>query len=145
MMAICTKAFRWAAPLLGVLLVGCNHGVDIKIVPVTGTLKHKGKPVAHAHIEFAPEQGHPSSADTDEEGRFKLRYDTLHEGALVGKHQVSIVALPSTEKEQQAVAKGKKLPLSKEMASFFDKYSPKNSKVEVDIQKNPTDLKLDWD
>jgi hypothetical protein len=145
MISIRTRAFRWTVPLLLVSLVGCNHAVSIKIVPVTGTLKHKGKSVAHAHIEFSPEHGHASSGETDQEGRFKLRYDTLHEGALVGKHQVSIVPMPSTEKEQEAVAKGKKLPLSKEMASFFDRYSPKNSKVEVDIQKDPTDLKLDWD
>ena len=145
MLSIRRRAFCWIALLLLGCLTGCNHGINLKIVPVTGVLKHKGKPVAHAHIDFSPEHGHPSSGETNEEGRFKLKYDTLHDGALVGKHVVSIVPLPSSEKEQEAVAKGKKLRLSKEMANFFDKYSPKNSKFEVDIQKNPTDLNLDWD
>jgi hypothetical protein len=139
------RAFCRTALLVLSCLLGCNHKIDIKIVPVTGVLKHKGKPVAHAHIDFSPEYGHPSSGETDEQGHFKLKYDTLRDGALVGKHIVSVVPLPSSEKEQEAVAKGKKLRLSKEMANFFEKYSPKNSKQEVDIQKDPTTLNLDWD
>jgi hypothetical protein len=145
MMPLRTRTFRWATLLLLLVLAGCTREIRIKIVPVTGILKYKGKPVAHAHIEFSPERGRPSSGVTDEEGRFKLTYDTRHEGAIVGKHQVSIVPLPSNEKEEEAVLKGKKLHLSKEMANFFEKYGPKNSKVEVDIEKNPTKLNFDWD
>jgi hypothetical protein len=114
-------------------------------VPVSGTLTHKGKPVANAYIDFVPENGRPSWGLTDEEGSFKLNYDREHDGALAGKHQVSIRPRPSTVKEQEAIMKGKKMPQSKEMAAFFDKYSQKNSTVVVVIDKNTTELKLDWD
>jgi hypothetical protein len=130
--------------LLLVAVVGCDSGP--KIVPVSGSLAHKGKPVANAYIDFVPENGgRPSWGLTDEEGYFKLNYDRDHDGAIAGKHQVSIRPRPSTVKEQEAIMKGKKMPQSKEMAAFFDKYSAKNSTVEVVIDKNATDLKLDWD
>jgi len=142
--SITNATFRWAAPLLLVTLAGCDGGGP-KIVPVSGTLINKGKPVPNAYIDFVPEKGRPSWGLTDEEGHFTLNYDRDHDGALVGRHQVSVRPRPSTVKEQEAIMKGKKLPLSKAMADFFDKYSQKNSKVEVVIEKKTTDLQLDWD
>ena len=35
--------------------------------------------------------------------------------------------------------------MSQEMTTFFDKYSSEKSTVEVTIDKNTRDLKLDWD
>jgi hypothetical protein len=108
-------------------------------------LTYKGKPVTNAYVDFIPEQGRPSWGQTDEQGRFKLNYDREHDGAVVGKHKVSVRMRPTTTAEQEAVMMGKKSPLSKEMADFFDKYSLANSKKEVVIEKDTNDLKLDWD
>ena len=133
----------WAAGLL-VAFAGCG-GSGPRIVSVSGTLTHKGKPVANALVHFTPENGRPSSAVTDEDGHFTLQYDPTHEGTQVGKNIVSIKARPSTMKEQQAAMMGKKMPMAKDMASFFDKYGPGNSKYEVTIDKSISDLKLELD
>jgi hypothetical protein len=136
--------FQCAAPFLFVVLSGCGSGGP-KIVPVTGTLTHKGKPVANAVVHFTPEHGRPSSGVTDEEGHFTLKYDAAHDGTEAGKNIVSLKARPSTVKEQEAVMMGKKMPMSRDMASFFEKYSPGNSKYEVTIDKGTSDLKLELD
>jgi len=136
--------FQCAALFLFVVLSGCGSGGP-KIVPVAGTLTHKGKPVANAIVHFTPEHGRPSSGLTDEEGHFTLQYDTAHDGTQVGKSIVSIKARPSTRKEQDAVMMGKQIPTSKEMASFFDRYGPGNSKYEVTIDRSTSDLKLELD
>lgn len=134
----------WAVPLLCVALAGCGDSGPT-IVPVSGTLTYKGKPVANARVDFTPEHGRPSWGATDEEGHFTLNYDRGHDGAIVGKHTVSVAKRPTTPKEQEAVMMGKKMPMSKEMATFFEKYGGRNSKVEVVIDKNTREVKLDWD
>src|SRR5262245_35758491 len=80
--------FPWAAALLAVALSGCGGGPPL--VEVSGTLTHKGKPVANAVVHFMPENGggRPSSGLTNEEGHFTLQYDAGHDGTLVGKHSV---------------------------------------------------------
>src|SRR5207245_1781850 len=138
----------WAAPLLFLVLAGGCGGSGPTIVPVTGTLTYKGKPVTNARIDFMPDNGRPSWGATDEEGRFKLNYDREHDGAVVGKHKVwvkMVQSRPTTKAEQEAAIMGKKLPMSRDVAAFFDKYGEKNSKVEVVIDKSTKELKLDWD
>jgi hypothetical protein len=138
--------FRWVTPLLLVALAGCGGGPDL--LKVTGTLTHKGKPVPNTQINFAPEKGRPSQGFTDEDGHFTLEFERGKDGVVLGKHIVSLrpqPTRPTSRKEQEAAVKGKRLPMSGDMANFFEKYSPKNSKHEVVIDKNTTDLKLDLD
>jgi hypothetical protein len=138
--------FRWVTPLLLVALAGCGGGPSL--VEVAGTLTHKGKPVPNTQITFMPEKGRPSLGLTDEEGNFTLGYAPGKDGVVLGKHIVSLkprATRPTTKKEQEAAVKGKRLPMSSDMASFFDKYSAKNSKYEVVIDKTTTDLKIDLD
>jgi hypothetical protein len=135
--------FFWATSLLVIVLAGCGGGPAL--VEVHGTLTHKGNPVANAVVHFLPENGRPSSGLTDEQGHFTLKYDAGHDGTLVGKQIVSVRALPTTVKQQEAAMMGKKMPMTKDMADFFDKYSTKNSKYEVVIDKNTQELKLDLD
>ncbi len=133
----------WTFLLLLLTLAGCGSGPGI--VKVTGTLTYKGNPVTNAYVDFLPVDGQrPSWGETDSQGRFSLEYDSKTKGAVVGKHKVSVRMKPTTAAEQEAVMEGRKPPMSKEMATFFDKYSAEKSKVELTIDKS-TDLKLDWD
>ena len=137
---------RGAVPLLLIVLTGCGGGPAL--VGVSGTLTHKGKPVANALINFLPENGRPSSGITDEDGHFTLNYDPEHDGTVVGKHIVSVKSRPvrpKTAKEQEAAISGRKMPMSKDMQDFFEKYSPQNSKYEVVIDKKTPELKLELD
>jgi hypothetical protein len=130
-----------------VTLGGCGDSGPT-IVPVSGILTYKGKPVTNATLFFSPDKGRPSTGTTDEEGRFTLAYDTEHDGAIIAKHHVWVkmrATRPTTRAQQEAAIMGKKPPMSQDMAGFFDKYGEKKSKIEVAIEKSTPELKFDWD
>jgi hypothetical protein len=128
----------WAAPFLLVTLAGCGGS---KIVKVSGTLTYKGQAVKNAYVSFTPENGRPSWGETDDQGHFDLHFDRKEDGAVTGKHKVSVRPKENTAAEREP---GKAPPVSPEMRAFFNKYSGENSKVEVVIDKPTSDLKLDW-
>lgn len=88
------RMIRQHVALIMMLLVtaasGCGSG-GLGLVPVEGTVRLNGEPLADAQIIFRPEAGgRPSGARTDEEGHFSLEYMEGQLGALTGKHKVSI-------------------------------------------------------
>ena len=129
--------------LLVISLAGC--GKSDSIVPVSGVLTFKGKPVTNAWIDFMPEGGRMSSGQTDDQGRFKLAYDSKRSGAMIGKHKVILRPRPVTVAEQEAVMRGNKQPMPKELADMFDKYSPTKSTKEVVVDSSSKELKIDLD
>ena len=87
-----------AAGLGGLVLAvaGCSGGPTL--APVSGVVTLDGAPYGKAVVSFQPiassgnaEPGRGSSAYTDENGRFVLRYDGTADGAVVGKHLVRIM------------------------------------------------------
>lgn len=124
------------------LLAGCGGGSGL--VEVTGTLTHKGVPIKYATVMFSPDGGRPSQANTDEQGRFKLRYDRERDGVEIGTHTVSIAYNPQTPKEREDIEiHGKPPPVSKELKAVFDKYSFANSKHKMKIESSTRDLKVE--
>jgi hypothetical protein len=90
--------------------VGCSEGPEV--VPVTGTVTRNGKPVPGVMINFMPEDGRPSWAITDAEGRYELQYSKSYTGGLVGKHKVFVGydanpdgSAPALNEEQQEIVK----------------------------------------
>ncbi len=139
-------AARVAARLLVVvLLLSCGCGQGPKIVTVTGMVTRQGKPVPHVVLTFVPEHGRPSWGETDEQGRFNLHYDRHQEGAVVGKHTVSVQFKPRDPGEEEAFQTGKKRK-PKELQAILQKYGkPDTSPLVVEITKNgqQLDLKVD--
>jgi hypothetical protein len=78
------------------LVLGCGGGD--KIVPVSGTVKLDGKPLANAMVSFQPTStaknptaGIGSYGNTDADGKYSLKTaDTDKSGAIVGTHRVQI-------------------------------------------------------
>jgi len=131
------------AALVCLLLAGCGGS---GVVPVSGTLSYKGKPVTNAYINFVPEGGgRPSTAETDENGRFTLVYDLQTKGAKVGKHRVFVTHNTAADAGKPGTVPGMAPKLSTDTKELFNKYSGEKSKVEVVIDKATSDLKLDWD
>jgi len=130
------RLLPWTAPILLLVLAGCG-GSDIK--KVSGTLTYKGQPVPDAYVTFTPDNGRPSWGETDGQGRFTLHYDKTQDGAIAGKHKVSVRPKPTASTEPGMAPK-----LSADTAAFYDKYGARST-VEVTIDKNDSNLKLDWD
>ncbi|HID77048.1 MAG TPA: carboxypeptidase regulatory-like domain-containing protein [Planctomycetaceae bacterium] len=93
------------------VLVGCAEEGP-QVVPVTGVVTYQGKPVEGARVMFHPLEGgaRSSHGTTDAEGRFELSTFGMNDGALVGRHVVTIskVDLPEegTAVDVEALQKG---------------------------------------
>jgi hypothetical protein len=123
-------------PFLLVALASC--GSKPGVVKVTGTLSYKGKPVTNAHLDFIPDSGRATWAETDDQGHFVVHYDRTQDGIAVGKNKVSIKI-----KQGAATEPGKPPVVPRDMVAFFDKYSPEKTTYEVTIDSNTKELLLD--
>jgi hypothetical protein len=78
-----------------VLLSGCGGP---KMAKVKGQVTYNGKPVTQAAITFNPvgasekekNPGKPATGFTDEHGNYELSTFRPYDGALVGKHRVTV-------------------------------------------------------
>lgn len=85
--------------------VGCGGSDMPKRVPVEGTVLFKDKPVEGATVAFHGE-GAPrvSSGITDKDGKFKLTMYEPGDGAIVGKHKVTVVKLDTSKVEKESMS-----------------------------------------
>jgi putative intracellular protease/amidase len=132
----------------GLMIVACFVAAGCggsNVVPVSGTLTYKGKPVTNAFVNFVPENGRPSMGETDQNGKFTLVYDPETKGAERGKHRVFVQHNALADASQPGAIPGEAPRLSAEWREFFTKYGGDNSNVQVEITKGTSDLKLEWD
>mgnify|MGYP006274188613 CR=1 FL=1 len=90
---------RWAiACLVGMLITGCGGAPDRPpVYKVNGVLKLAGKPVPDATVQFKPEKGRPAKGKTNASGEFSLTTYNTNDGAIEGRHQVTVVAAISEQ------------------------------------------------
>ena len=86
-----TLTARWpASVLIFVLVAGCGPDRP-RTHKVSGTVTLDGNPIAGASVMFIPESGgRPATGVTDEEGEFTLSTFESGDGALPGKHAVTV-------------------------------------------------------
>lgn len=70
--------------------VGCGGGDKVDLGAVSGVVTMDGEPLSDVIVVFSPEDGNPSSGLTDSEGKYSLSYLGKSDGAIIGKHKVSI-------------------------------------------------------
>ena len=73
-------------------LSGCSSGGP-EIAYVEGRVTMDGKPLNDATVVFVPENGRPSGATTDDDGRFVLNFAQGRKGALPGTCTVRILTM----------------------------------------------------
>lgn len=124
------------------LLTSCSDAPDI--AKVTGRVTRNGQPVAGLTLNFMPENGRPSWALTDADGRYELHYNKGYEGALIGKHHVVVAFRPADPKEEAEIAAGR-LKRPADQQEIIAKYGTPESKLFVEITKSGQviDLQLD--
>jgi len=72
------------------VMAGCGGPEGPAIAPVTGVVTLKGEPVEGAEVTFIPQSGRPSVGVTDKKGKYTLQYAGNRQGAVLGKHKVTI-------------------------------------------------------
>ena len=76
-----------------VTAAGCGGGGPEK-ADVHGKVTLDGEPLVNALVTFQPEgEGSPSYARTDKDGYYELKYTLESEGAILGKHRVTVSTL----------------------------------------------------
>jgi hypothetical protein len=76
---------------LGVLVnLGCGDGRP-KRVPVSGQVLIDGQPLTFGFVRFAPPDSRPSTGELDRNGHFALTCFEPGDGAVTGKHKVTVM------------------------------------------------------
>jgi hypothetical protein len=125
--------------IVGVLLcAGCGGS---SVVPVSGTVKLNGEPLANATVVFTPTEGaNPgpgSVGTTDASGRYTLQVSTTSApGAVTGKHTVSITASSGDEVPSSAPPTGDKPPAPRK-PQVPEEYNTKTT-LTFDVPKGGT-------
>jgi hypothetical protein len=85
------SSLKFVYPMIALLLAGgCHRGPEL--APVTGSVMLDDKPLALAEVTFQPPVGRASHGQTNDSGRYALRYTRDAMGALVGPHTVKILS-----------------------------------------------------
>ena len=103
-------------------VVGCAKPGRAPTAKAAGTLSAGGAPLAGVNVTFTPAAGRSASATTDAEGRFSLSTFAPGDGAVPGKHRVTLslkeadVPMPGTP--EAAAYKPAPLPFAKKYAGL---------------------------
>jgi hypothetical protein len=128
----------WLASLAFLSAISCSAA---KMAPVSGTVSVAGKPVDSGMILFTPENG-PTATGEIVKGAYTLTTTAKGDGALVGKHKVTIQAVTvgpmiavdmpqpkSLDEESEMARKAKGRPLIPGEVKFVvpERYSNMNT------------------
>jgi hypothetical protein len=95
------RRLSWPTLALLASLCGCGSDNGLDLAGVRGRVTLEGKPVRYGYIMFAPDgskqtQGPPAMSKISEDGSYAISTQEAEDGAVVGTHQVSIIALDPT-------------------------------------------------
>ncbi|OAI53176.1 hypothetical protein AYO47_05385 [Planctomyces sp. SCGC AG-212-M04] len=118
---------------------GCGGASGPELGTVTGKVMLDGQPVQKATIMFTPEKGPPSYGGTNAQGEYTLMFTADKNGAVLGKHTVTIESgNPETDD------RGKPLPDQK-VTKVPRKYTSKAGGLTADVKagSNTFDFNLE--
>ena len=142
-----------------VLFTGCGSGKP-DTASVEGTIRLHGELVTTGRVTFYPEQGRPSTGRIGDDGTYTLTTFDDGDGALLGKHRVTIrstsvdvkmVDMPKSIQEEVARGgRGESRMVSKKTLKWLvpQPYSRRESSpltAEVTIQPDHKPNRLDFD
>lgn len=88
-MTFSTRSWAVVAAVSCTFLSSCTDSGDFGTV--TGKVTLDGQPLANAQVDFTPVSGgRPSTAVTDDDGDYELKYTMKQDGAESGEHTVSV-------------------------------------------------------
>ena len=93
MPGLTTRRSSWLLAFAGMAAIfafgsGCKQ--TPRVVPVAGKVLYNGKPLPFGSVMFQPDQGQAAVGDIQADGSFKLSSYGPDDGAVPGKHKVSV-------------------------------------------------------
>jgi hypothetical protein len=87
--------------------IGCSKGPEL--ADVSGKVTQDGKAIPFAYVVYQPVEppGTYASAYTDAEGNYRVQFTASREGALIGRHEVTVrtAGLDEIEVEDRTTGK----------------------------------------
>ncbi len=90
---------------LPIPLAGCTRNDRPALASVHGKVTLQGRPLPGASIVFQPDDGKSSHAVTDEQGRYELVYLPGANGAVIGRHRVTITTATEEAPDERLPAR----------------------------------------
>ena len=129
------------------LATGCDDSNLPPLAPVTGRITYRGQPLPAATVTFNPgSDARAATALTDADGRYTLGTYSISDGAVHGKHRVTIVARgaerPLKPGERGSGIPGEMMPGEPVIPKKY--FTPETSGLEFEVVrgKNVCDLTL---
>lgn len=72
---------------------GCARKTGMETAPVVGKVTYRGKPVPTGTVMFTPEEGPAATGNIAPDGTYRLTTYREGDGAVIGRHKVTITAL----------------------------------------------------
>ena len=136
---------------LSVLLAGCG-GVTArpKVVPVSGKVTQKGKPLTAGDVEFTPVGGaegggHIATGQIESDGTYRLTTFNTGDGAVLGPHKVTVVVRSTADMRKMNELGGGKIAYKLPPSLLPPKYSKVEStplKYTVEDKDNTINIDL---
>ena len=134
----------WAI-ILCLIAVGCDSGP--KLVPASGTVTLKDKPIPGADVIFVPDAGGgPVIGRTDEEGKFSLTTDGKP-GAYAGSYKVALTAVRQIRQvsEDEAVTMSNEQIAANHESLIPNKFNNTiSSGLTATVSENPDDNQFNF-
>jgi hypothetical protein len=129
-------------------LVGCGEaqptGDIVQVVPASGVLTLKGKPLAWYQVAAYPQDNRPAMGVTDAEGRFRLGTNMADDGAVVGSHRVAVTFVgPPNTNPNEGITEFSPPPVPKEKMARKYASADTSGLTIVIPEGGTTELKLD--
>ena len=83
----------FSALLAAAVISGCGKKGGLETAPVSGKVTYRGKPLTTGTVMFVPGEGPAATGEINSAGVYKLTTYTSGDGAVIGKHKVTITAL----------------------------------------------------
>jgi hypothetical protein len=82
-----------AVALASVIVFGCSNSGQLETAPVSGRVLLDGKPLTFGVVTFVPSLGRAAKGDVQADGSFRLGTYKGDDGAIIGKHKASVIAI----------------------------------------------------
>lgn len=82
-----------AVALASVIVCGCSNSGQLETAPVSGRVLLDGKPLPFGVVTFIPSLGRAAKGEVQADGSFRLGTYKGDDGAIIGKHKVSVIAI----------------------------------------------------
>jgi hypothetical protein len=82
-----------AGIIVCLFLLGCSPSGDMQTAPVKGKVTYNGQPLPSGTVMFVPTQGPAATGEIRPDGSYSLGTYGTSDGAVLGKHKVTITAL----------------------------------------------------